>query len=203
MKEMLPAVHIQEAVVEYRHGRALDQISLDIGAGECVGLLGPNGAGKSTLLTVINGLTALSRGAVRTLGLNPASGREARKIRTRVGYVAQHSRIDPRLPINVRETVSTGRFGKIGWLGRMKAADREAVDKALEWTGLTELAGRPVGHLSGGQLQRTAIARVLAQEPELLLLDEPTASIDPGVQEELLQLLETDRKSTRLNSSHT
>lgn len=173
----------------------LQDISFRLRRGEFVGILGPNGAGKTSLLTLVNGLLRPESGQARVLGTAlPAS--RAHLLRRRIGYVAQVENIDPRLPMTVRETVLSGAFGRLGWLHRPAAGDYRKADAALEQVGLTALAGRPIGQLSGGEYQRTAIARVLVQEPELFLFDEPTASIDPRAQGEILRLVEDIHQRT-------
>lgn len=181
-----PIIEIRDAVVAYRSGVALDGVSLAVNAGEAVGILGPNGTGKSTLLLLVNGLVRPQSGWVRVLGGVPFRAMQGYRLRRRIGYLAQTQRIDPRLPVTVRETVAAGRYGRIGLLRRMGRADRLAVAEAMDRMGVAHLAARPLGHLSGGELQRTALARALAQEPEILLLDEPTASVDPGARGALL-----------------
>jgi len=182
-------IKIQDAVVSYREDVALQGVSLEVRKGEFVGIIGPNGAGKTTLLTVINGLGRLVHGEVQVLGsqLNRSNGSSLRK---RIGYVAQVENIDPRLPINVRETVMVGCYGRLGLFHRPTRAQWETVDKVLEMVGIAHLRERPIGHLSGGEYQRAAIARALIQQPEIFLLDEPTASIDQKAQHEILSLIQ-------------
>ena len=181
-------IDIENAVVSYREDIALRGVSLKVKPGEFVGIVGPNGAGKTTLLTIVNGLGKLLRGRVSVLGhhITPGNGHSLRK---KVGYVPQVERIDPRMPINVREVVMIGRYGRLGIWERPGRRDWEVVDKALALVDMTHLAQRPIGHLSGGEQQRVAIARCLAQEPELFLLDEPTASLDWKAQSEILELV--------------
>jgi len=167
----------------------LQGVSLEVRKGEFIGIIGPNGAGKTTLLTVINGLGKLVRGQAVVLGL-PVNGRNGIKLRKRIGYVAQVENIDPRLPINVRETVMVGCYGRLGLLHRPTQAQWEDVDRVLDMVGMTGLAQRPIGHLSGGEYQRAAIARALVQQPEIFLLDEPTTSIDLQAQGEILSLIQ-------------
>jgi ABC-type cobalamin/Fe3+-siderophores transport system ATPase subunit len=181
-------IDIKNAVVSYREDVALRGVSLKVNAGEFVGIIGPNGAGKTTLLTVVNGLGKLLSGRVKVLGhqLAPGNGHSLRK---KVGYVAQVQNIDPRMPMNVREVVMIGRYGLLGLLARPGRHDWEVVDEMLELVGMSHLARRPIGHLSGGEQQRVAIARCLAQEPAIFLLDEPTASLDWKAQADILELV--------------
>ncbi len=179
---------IDKAVVSYREDIALRGVSLKVSKGEFVGIIGPNGAGKTTLLTVVNGMGKLLDGKVRVLGhyLTPGNGNSLRK---KVGYVPQVQNIDPRMPICVREVVMIGRYGILGMFKRPRKADYEIVDEALELVGMSHLSQRPIGHLSGGELQRVSVARALAQQPELFLLDEPTASLDWKAQSDILELV--------------
>jgi len=182
-------IKIQDAVVSYREDVALQGVSLEVRKGEFVGVIGPNGAGKTTLLTVINGLGKLVHGEAWVLG-SRVDGRNGTGLRKRIGYVAQVENIDPRLPISVRETVMVGCYGRLGLFRRPARAQWETVDKVLEMVGIAHLANRPIGHLSGGEYQKAAIARALIQQPEIFLLDEPTASIDRKAQREILSLIQ-------------
>jgi ABC-type Mn2+/Zn2+ transport system ATPase subunit len=182
-------ISIQNAVVSYREDVALHGVSLDVRKGEFVGVIGPNGAGKTTLLTVINGLGKLVNGQASVLGMR-VNGRHGTDLRKRIGYVSQVQNIDPRLPINVRETVMVGWYGRLGLFRRPTRAQWARVDSVLAMVGMAHLSGRPIGHLSGGEYQKTAIARALIQQPEILLLDEPTASIDPQAQQEIMSLIQ-------------
>jgi len=181
-------IDIRNAVVSYREDVALRGVSLKVKEGEFVGIIGPNGAGKTTLLTVVNGLGKLLSGRVKVLGHQLGSG-NGHSLRKRVGYVAQVQNIDPRMPMNVREVAMIGRYGLLGLLGRSGRHDWELVDEMLALVGMSHLARRPIGHLSGGEQQRVAIARCLAQEPEIFLLDEPTASLDWKAQADILELV--------------
>jgi ABC-type Mn2+/Zn2+ transport system ATPase subunit len=182
-------IKIQDAVVSYREDVALQGVSLEVRKGEFIGIIGPNGAGKTTLLTIVNGLGKLVHGQAWVLG-SRLNGRNSINLRKRIGYVAQVERIDPKLPINVRETVMVGCYGRLGLFHRPTRTQRETVDEVLEMVGIAHLSQRPIGHLSGGEYQRAAIARALVQQPEIFLLDEPTASIDRKAQREILSLIQ-------------
>jgi len=192
-------INIKDAVVSYREDIALRGVSFSVRAGEFVGIIGPNGAGKTTLLTIVNGLGKLLAGRVWVLGdyLTPGNGHSLRK---KVGYVPQAENIDPRMPMNVREVVMIGRYGLLGLLRRPGKRDWKIVDEMLELVGMTHLAQRPIGHLSGGEQQRVAIARCLAQEPELFLLDEPTASLDWKAKTDILELVKLIHNLRRLTT---
>jgi ABC-type cobalamin/Fe3+-siderophores transport system ATPase subunit len=182
------SIDIENAVVSYREDIALRGVSLKIRRGEFVGVIGPNGAGKTTLLTIVNGMGDLLHGHVNVLG-NDLSRQSGHALRKKVGYVAQAQNIDPRMPMNVREVAMIGRYGLMGLFHHPRKADWEIVDNALALVGMTHLAERPIGHLSGGEQQRVAIARCLAQEPEIFLLDEPTASLDWKAKADILELV--------------
>lgn len=196
MQNTETVVAVEEAVVAHRTGLALQGVSFHVRRGEFVGIIGPNGAGKTTLLTLINGLGRLSSGQVRVLGRCPF-GREGHRVRRRVGYVAQVERLDPRLPIRVRETVLAGCYGRRGWLRRPAREDYRWMEEVLARVGVGHLAERPIGHLSGGEYQRVALARVLLQQPDIYLFDEPTASIDPRAQADILRLVQELHREER------
>jgi zinc transport system ATP-binding protein len=152
----------------------LEHVSLAVRAGEFAALAGPNGSGKSTLLRILLGLLPAQAGAVEVFGTTPRELRE----RWRVGYVPQRPRIAPDLPATVEEVVAAGRLAKQGWWRWRGRADREAVDHALDSVALTDQRRKRLAELSGGQQQRVLIAKALAAEPELLVLDEPIAGVD-------------------------
>jgi ABC-type Mn2+/Zn2+ transport system ATPase subunit len=159
-----PALRLEDVSVRYNGTPALEDVSLQIGRGEQVAVVGPNGAGKSTLFNVIAGIVRPTRGTVSVYGSGP-SGHIC------VGYVPQRNRIDWRFPVTVADTVMMGRIGRIGLFRWPRRQDRERVDQALEQVGMHPFARRQIGELSGGQQQRVFLARALAQEAELLLLD--------------------------------
>jgi len=194
-----PIISIQNATVVYRENIALRGVSLQVAAHEFVGVIGPNGAGKTTLLTVVNGLGKLQSGRVSVLGEN-INRRSYHELRKKVGYVAQIERIDPRMPMSVREVVMIGRSGLLGLFHKPGKTDWKIVDEALEMVGMSPLANRPIGHLSGGEQQRASIARCLAQEPQIFLLDEPTASLDWKAQTDILELVKRIHDSRQLTT---
>ncbi len=193
------AIDIENAVVSYREDIALRGVSLKVKSGEFVGIVGPNGAGKTTLLTIVNGLGKLLHGRVCVLGQYLTPGK-SHSLRKKIGYVPQIENIDPRMPMNVREVVMIGRYGILGLLRKPGKHDWEIVDEVLALVGMTHLAQRPIGHLSGGEQQRVAIARCLAQEPELFLLDEPTASLDWRAKTDILELVKLIHDSRHLTT---
>jgi iron complex transport system ATP-binding protein len=159
---------------------------LDAGPGEMVAVLGPNGAGKSTLLRLLLGVVLPSKGAAEYRGRPAARWGSAERAR-RIGVLPQHE--EPAFPVSVGELVSMGRYPHLGAWRRPDAADRAAVARALERCHVDAIADRPYATLSGGERQRARLARALAQEPESLALDEPTASLDLAHEMEIWEIL--------------
>ncbi len=184
-----PILELRDAVVAYNGTTALAGVSLRVDAGACVALIGSNGAGKTTLLTVVNGFTRLSAGVVRVLGMTPG-GMDTTRIRRRVGYVAQTQAVDARMPITLIESVMTGVYGRLGWRRKPSQHDHAHVHSILDSLRLLHLAERPLGHLSGGETRRAMIARCLAQKPDMMLLDEPTASLDDASCDIIMDIME-------------
>lgn len=180
-----PALAVESATVRHASdGRtALDEVSLLVPEAARVALVGPNGAGKSTLLKAVAGLLPAAGGRVRVYG-NPVGA-----CHHRVAYLPQRGEIDWRFPVSVRRLVMGGRYVHLGWLGRPGERDRDAVEEALERLGLSGLAGRQIGRLSGGQRQRALLARSLAQESDLLLLDEPLTAVDSDTRRTISEVL--------------
>lgn len=174
--------------VELGGSKVLDGLSLSVHEGDFLAVLGPNGGGKTTLLKVMLGLVKPSSGSVTVFGKEPghAAGR--------LGYVPQRLDFDRSFPISAMEVVLMGRLSRKKLFQRYGREDRRKALDALETTGLAALAQRRIGALSGGELQRVLIARALAGEPELLLLDEPTASVDPEMKTTIYDLLDQLRK---------
>jgi zinc transport system ATP-binding protein len=164
----------------------LRSVDLAVEQGEFVAIAGPNGGGKTTLLRIVLGLERPQTGTARLFG-EPAT-RCTR--RSRIGYLAQRAQLGIESPVTVREVVLAGRAPRHGLAGRLGGRDRALVAASIDRVGLGGLAGRPVATLSGGQQQRAFIAKALAGEPELLVLDEPTAGVDAGAQESLAALLD-------------
>jgi zinc transport system ATP-binding protein len=152
----------------------LTDVDLHVAPGEFVALVGPNGSGKSTLVRVLVGLLSPAVGTVRLFGDPPRRLRD----RARLGYVPQRPQLAGALPATVAEIVGAGRLVRQGWWRRRRDDDRAAIDAAIDAVALGALRDRPIGELSGGQQQRVLIAKALAAEPELLVLDEPVAGVD-------------------------
>ncbi len=171
---MNEAIRVENVSVHYGEVHALDNVDLTLNSGSVCGLIGMNGSGKSTLFKVIMGMIKPDNGSVRIAGLDAAAARKS----GRVGYVPQSEDVDWTFPISVRDVVMMGRYGHLGFLRRPRRADREAVAAALERVELTEFADRQIGQLSGGQKKRAFVARGIAQDASILLLDEPFAGVD-------------------------
>lgn len=182
----------------YDSTAALEELSFDLRVGSLAGLAGPNGSGKSTLLKAVLGIVRPWRGRIEVFG------RRVEAVRRRVAYAPQSEGADWEFPATVYDVAMMGRYGRLGLLRRPGAADREAVERALELVSLQDLRRRQVGELSGGQQQRMLIARALSQEADLLLLDEPMAGLDASSQHDLLTLFERLREEgkTLLVSTH-
>jgi len=176
-------ISLEEVSFAYGGMKVLDGVSLEVGDGEFLGVVGPNGGGKSTLLKVILGLIEADSGRVRIFGGAP------RRNMTRMGYVPQFRSFRRDFPITVRDVVLMGRLSGGLRPGRYSAADREGAIEAMKGASVLDLQDRRIAELSGGQTQRVLIARALATEPDLLLLDEPTASIDASIEESIFDLL--------------
>lgn len=180
-----PAVVLKNVWFSYSGEPALENVNLEVAAGDFVSIVGPNGGGKSTMLKLMLGLLRPDSGTVRVFGVRP------RRALARVGYVPQNADMDPKFPVSVLDVVLTGRLGRSRAFGPYTAADKNAARGALEKIDLLDLAARPFSDLSGGQRRRALIARAIATEPSLLLLDEPTANLDTAVEEQLYNLLQT------------
>jgi zinc transport system ATP-binding protein len=184
-----PVLSAEGVSFAYGGQPVLERVGFELAPGEFTALVGPNGAGKSTLLRIVLGLLTPQAGRVELFGAPPGRLRD----RWRLGYVPQRPRLAPDLPATVEEVVAAGRLAKQGWWRRARAVDRAAVAHALESVALEELRDDRVVELSGGQQQRVLIAKALASEPELLILDEPIAGIDAQAQrlfrESLVHLL--------------
>ena len=194
---MDPVIQFQDVSYTYDSRPVLQDISLDVRQGEFLGVVGPNGGGKTTLLKLMLGLLTPDTGSIRVLGDNPRNSRE------RIGYVTQFARFARDFPISVEETVLQGRLGRTGLIGRYTREDRRICEKAMVEAAVEKLRSRTVGTLSGGELQRTLIARALACEPEILLLDEPTSNIDMRGEQDIFDLLhQLNERMTVIVVSH-
>ncbi len=190
-------ISVRNVWAGYDGDNVLQDVNLEVQAGDFVGLIGPNGGGKTTLLRVLLGLLPVTRGEVRVMGKPVRAGRR------HVGYVPQVVEFDHDFPISVWDVARMGRLGKRGLFKRYTREDDEIVAEALEKVGMARFQRRAIGELSGGQRQRVYIARALAQEPDILFLDEPTANIDSESTTSIYELLsELNERATILLISH-
>ena len=175
----------------------LENVNLSVEELEFASVIGPNGGGKTTLLKLILGLFQPTSGTLSVLGTSP------RRARPRIGYMPQYATLDQSFPVQVSEVVLMGRLGPSFAVGLFKGPDREAAEAVLEQVGLAGFGRRPFAQLSGGQRQRVLLARALASDPELLLLDEPASGLDQKVEHDFFELLrELNRSKTLLLVSH-
>ena len=196
-QEDQPILDISKLEVRYNGHPALEDISFHLHAGERVAVVGPNGAGKSTLFKVVAGVLPPGKGEVKIYGSRPGG-------HVCIAYIPQRTQVDWKFPVTVGDVVMMGRSAILGPLRWPKKHDRETVRAALATVELTALAHHQISELSGGQQQRMFIARALAQEAELMLLDEPLNGLDTPAQESLLKLLDAlrDRKVTVMIATH-
>jgi manganese/iron transport system ATP-binding protein len=186
-QEDQPILDVRHLNVRYNGHIALENITFHLHAGERVAVVGPNGAGKSTLFKVVAGVLQPSSGDVTIFGSQP--GRHVC-----IAYIPQRSQVDWNFPVSVADVVMMGRSAKLGPLNWPRKRDWDFVQRALETVQISDLASRQISQLSGGQQQRMFIARALAQEAELMLMDEPLTGLDTPSQEGLLDLLDTLRE---------
>jgi ABC-type Mn2+/Zn2+ transport system ATPase subunit len=191
-------LEIQSASIGYGEKIVLHDLDFQIPHGARVAVVGPNGAGKSTLFKALVGLLPVHKGSILI------HGEPLRTHKDCVAYVPQREDVDWRFPVTVHDVVMMGRYGQIGWLGRISPHDREVVNKSLEQMDIADLADKSIGQLSGGQQQRAFLARALAQEPHILLMDEPFTAVDVTTQEATFNLLDhlREREVTTLISTH-
>jgi manganese transport system ATP-binding protein len=179
------AIAVEGVTVRYGDVLALDDVSLTLRSGRVTGLIGMNGSGKSTLLRSIVGMVRPQAGQVRIGGASPAAARR----KGLVASVPQSEDVDWAFPLSVRDVVMMGRYGRMGTTRRARPADSAAVDDALARVELTALAARQIGQLSGGQRKRAFVARAIAQDAGILLLDEPFAGVDKSSEATIVRLL--------------
>jgi ABC-type Mn2+/Zn2+ transport system ATPase subunit len=186
---MKKAIEIKNLTISYREMLALDNVSVSIASGKITGIIGPNGSGKSTLLKGILGIVPISKGEVSFFGVS------LEQYRAKIAYVPQRESIDWDFPITVEEVVAMGRILPKKWWARTTLLDKEVVKETLKKVQLSEFATRQIGQLSGGQQQRVFLARALAQEAELIVMDEPFVGIDMASQDSILAIVQKLRDS--------
>jgi zinc transport system ATP-binding protein len=180
-----PIITLEEVSFSYGGPPVLEGVSLSVPEGAFAGLVGPNGGGKSTLLKIILGLLEPVAGRVTVLGQRPVEARQA------IGYVPQFATFPRHFPVSVEEAVLLGRLGKTRALFGYGKQDKAIARRVMAETEIINLRARPIGDLSGGQVQRVLIARALASEPKILILDEPTSNIDMRAETDIFDLLKT------------
>lgn len=192
-----PILDVRDLTVRYNGRVALEEVTFHLHEGERIAVVGPNGAGKSTLFKVVAGVLQPSAGEVNIFGSRPRG-------HVCIAYIPQRSQVDWNFPVSVADVVMMGRSAKLGLLNWPRKKDWDYVQRVLEIVELSDLASRQIGQLSGGQQQRMFIARALAQEAELMLMDEPLSGLDVPAQEGLLILLDTlrDQNVTVMVATH-
>lgn len=193
------AIEMEDVSVRLGNKTVLKDVSVSLDEGTFLGIIGPNGGGKTTFLKVLLGLITPEEGEVRIYEKPPS------KISYEVGYVPQYSKFDAQFPISVWDVVLMGRVGELGWKPFYSRKDKKIAKRCLKLVNMEDYSNRQISELSGGQQQRVLIARALATEPDILLLDEPTASVDEKIQTsiyELLKKLNENRNMTIILVSH-
>jgi zinc transport system ATP-binding protein len=181
---MEPVISFEDVDVKYHNILALRDINVQIFRGDYIGIFGPNGSGKTTFLKTIIGLIEPDHGRVTVLG-----SKNLKRVRSNVGYVPQNISVKKTFPATVLEVVEMGLFGKIGFMKPLKSEDKKQAEEALHMVHMGAYKSRPIGHLSGGELQKVMVARALASKPKILLLDEPTSALDFMMVTDLMKLL--------------
>lgn len=190
-------ISLDKVSFHYEHLSVLENINLEVQAGEFIGIVGPNAGGKSTLLKIILGQLIPDHGKVRVLGKSPSAARQ------QMGYVPQYPGFDRNFPITVEQVVLMGTLNRKAWIGRYSRKDKQRAAEALDRVQALPLAQRQINTLSGGQLQRILLARALACDPKILILDEPTSNIDLRLESDIFDLLKQLNKDiTILVVSH-
>lgn len=174
---------VRDLTVAYQDAPVLWDVDVDVLSGSCTAIVGPNGAGKSTLLKAILGLVPIASGSIQLLGQSPKSGRRA------IAYVPQRSAVDWDFPIDVLGVTMMGTYPRLGWFRRPGKRERALAIQSLERVGMADFATRQIGMLSGGQQQRVFLARALAQDASMLILDEPFAGVDASSEQAIVTVL--------------
>jgi zinc transport system ATP-binding protein len=201
MKTRYPVIWMKKVSFSFGSHAVVENADIDIRKGDFVGMIGPNGSGKTTLVKLMLGLLEPDAGEIRLFGMSPKD----KSARMRVGYVPQKAtNFDQNFPATVYEVAGMGRTRKVGLLRSSGSGDMQAIENALDIVGMLGHRGRRISELSGGQQQRVFIARALAAEPDLLILDEPTVGVDIHAQREFYRMLKqlNDRGITIILISH-
>ena len=181
-------VEINNLTVQYPDVKALDDVSFIVNSGDFLGIIGPNGAGKSTLIKAVMGLVPITAGKVSIFGKTYSKNRD------KVAYVPQRGSVDWDFPTDALDVVEMGLYGKLGWFRRPNSKTRNLAKECLDKVGLSNYADRQIGQLSGGQQQRVFLARALAQDAQIYLMDEPLNGVDVITEKTILSILENLKK---------
>jgi manganese/zinc/iron transport system ATP- binding protein len=184
MNENAFPIEVHNLTVSYQKKPVLYGVDLEVEEGSLVGIIGPNGAGKSTLIKTIMNMIKPNGGYVKIFGETPKTGIK------RIGYIPQKESVDWDFPVTVLDVVLMGRYGHLGWFGRIRKEDRTKANECLEQVNMLAYADRPIGNLSGGQQQRVFLARALAQESAVYLMDEPFAGVDAVTEKTMISILQ-------------
>lgn len=194
---MTAAISVKGVTFSYGGPVVLEDVNLDVEDGEFLGVVGPNAGGKSTLLRLMLGLLEPTTGSIEVGGRSPSEGSRV------IGYVPQYPPFARDFPITVEQTVLLGRLGTARALGGYSRRDRDTADRVMTETEILNIQGRRLNTLSGGQLQRVLLARALASEPKILMLDEPTANLDVRMESDIFELLRNlNQRATIIVVSH-
>ena len=184
MNENAFPIEVHDLTVSYQKKPVLYGVDLEVKEGSLIGIIGPNGAGKSTLIKTIMNMIKPNGGYVKIFGETPKTGIK------RIGYIPQKESVDWDFPVTVLDVVLMGRYGHLGWFGRIRKEDRTKANECLEQVNMLAYADRPIGNLSGGQQQRVFLARALAQESAVYLMDEPFAGVDAVTEKTMISILQ-------------
>lgn len=180
---MIPSIKVEQLQVKYNKHQALTDVSFELGQGKLIGIIGPNGSGKSTLLKAMLNVIPSESKSIRFFN------EKLDQVKHRIAYVPQRESVDWNFPISVEEVVAMGRLTPKRLFQRLRTSDKTIIDASLEQVMITDLRKKQIGALSGGQQQRVFLARALAQQADLILMDEPFVGIDMSSQEHILELL--------------
>ena len=186
---MKPVVEFHQVTFSYDKIPVLNQVNFSVKPQEFIGIIGPNGGGKTTALKLMLGFLSPKQGSITLMNGSP------HKNRCQIGYVPQSMHYDKQFPITVLELVLLGSLSKMKWWGHIPKKEKDKALSTLEKVGLLPYKNRPFGSLSGGQAQKALIARAIVSHPKILLLDEPTANVDPKAENQIFQLLQSLKQS--------
>ncbi|MGB9715209.1 MAG: metal ABC transporter ATP-binding protein [Thermodesulfovibrionales bacterium] len=179
-------IDVKELCFRYNSNDVLNNISFSVSSGDYIGLVGPNGSGKTTLIKIILGILEPEKGTVSLFGINPVNFKE----RYRIGYLPQRTHFNPYFPATVREIIFSGLYPKKKKIKNFNKSVEEIINETMKLMDVIDIQNALIGELSGGQLQRVLVGRAIVNEPELLILDEPTTALDPETREKFFHILQ-------------